>query len=403
MRITVEKSLPHGSVSAPPSKSMAHRLLICAGLSGQPCTVRGVELSQDVGATLDCLRALGADVRTEGDTVTLSGGDPFRSPAQPVFCRESGSTLRFFIPIFLLGSGRVTLEGSPRLMERPMEPYAALCRERGLLFRQEENRLFLRGALTPGLYTVPGDISSQFVSGLLFALPLLEAGSVVQLIPPVSSRAYIEMTRAAQKQFGVTSVWTDEHTLRIPGGQGCLPRDTLVEGDWSNAAFLEGWNLLGGSVTVDNLDINSIQGDKIYREYFKKLASGTPVLDVEQCPDLAPVLMALGAAKQGVTLTGTRRLRLKESDRGAAMAEELFKMGVPVTVEENAITLPGGRLTPPREILSGHNDHRVVMALTLLLSLTGGQLDGAEAVAKSWPEFFSVIRKLGVKAVERDA
>ncbi len=403
MIITVEKSLPRGTAIAPPSKSMAHRLLICAGLSGQPCTVEGVQLSQDVQATLDCLRTLGADVRIEGDTVSLTGGDPFASPGEPVFCRESGSTLRFFIPILLLGSGRVTVEGSPRLMERPMEPYAALCRERSLLFRQEDNKIYLRGALTPGLYSVPGNISSQFVSGLLFAMPLLESGSVVQLIPPVSSRAYIEMTRAAQRQYGVTSVWTDENTLRIPGGQRYVPCAQRVEGDWSNAAFLEGWNLLDGAVTVDNLNPNSIQGDKVYRKYYQSLQAGAPTLDVEQCPDLAPVLMALGAAKNGVTLTGTRRLRLKESDRGAAMAEELGKLGVTVTVEEDRITVPGGHLTAPREMLDGHNDHRIVMALTLLLSLVGGRLRGAEAVAKSWPDFFPVIRSLGVQAEEENA
>ena len=402
MNITVKKSVARGRIPAPPSKSMAHRLLICAGLSRGESCIRSVEPSQDVLATLDCLRAMGADCRMAGDVVYLKGCDPFLPPGERLRCRESGSTLRFFIPLLLLGREKAAMEGSPRLMDRPLEPYAELCRRRGLLFRREEQQLFLRGPLTAGLYTIPGDISSQFVSGLLFALPLLETGSVVQLIPPISSRPYIEMTRAAQKRFGVASAWTDGATLRIPGGQRYQAREEIVEGDWSNGAFLEGLNLLGGSVQVENLNPDSYQGDKIYQEYYKVLREGTPQLDVEQCPDLAPVLMALAAANRGVVLTGTGRLRLKESDRGAAMAEELKKLGVAVRQEENCIAVPGGRLAPPKEPLLGHNDHRIVMALTLLLSATGGSLRGAEAVDKSWPGFFAAMERLGVEVTRHE-
>ncbi len=390
-------SVARGRVAAPPSKSMAHRLLLCAGLSGGPCTVTGVAPSEDVLATLDCLSAMGVTWEWSGDAITLRGGDVFSAPKGEVCCRESGSTLRFFVPLFLLGKQKVTLTGAPRLMERPLEPYQNLCRERTLLCYPEGDKLYLRGPLQPGLYQLPGDVSSQFISGLLFALPLLEAGSVISLTPPVSSRAYIEMTRAAQALFGVESVWTDEHTLRVFGGQRYQPRDCTVEGDWSNAAFLEGFDLLGGQVSVENLIENSLQGDKIYHQYYKMLQEGTPVLDIDQCPDLGPVLMALAAAKGGATLTGTRRLALKESDRGAAMAEELAKLGVCCRVEENAITISGGQLRAPQEPLDGHNDHRVVMALSLLLSKVGGSIRGAQAVSKSFPDFFARIASLGVQ------
>ena len=210
MRAVFKPSLAKGTVAAPPSKSMGHRMLVCAGLSGGPCTVAGIIPSQDMMATLDCLSALGVEYDWQGDKVTLTGGDVFSSPKEPVSCRESGSTLRFFVPLFLLGKQKVTLTGKGRLMERPMEVYQNLCRERTLLYGQEGDKLYIRGPLQPGLYQIPGDISSQFVSGLLFALPLLEAGSVISLIPPVASRPYIEMTRQAQKLFGVESVWTDE-------------------------------------------------------------------------------------------------------------------------------------------------------------------------------------------------
>ena len=397
MRAVFKPSFAKGAVAAPPSKSMGHRMLLCAGLSGGPCTVTGIAPSQDMMATLDCLSAMGVDYDWQEDRVTLRGGDVFSSPKEVVSCRESGSTLRFFVPLFLLGRQKVTLTGSSRLMERPMGVYQQMCRERTLLYGQEGDKLYLRGPLQPGLYQIPGDVSSQFVSGLLFALPLLEAGSVISLIPPVASRPYIEMTRQAQKLFGVESVWTDENTLRVFGGQRYEARDAVVEGDWSNAAFLDGFSLLGGEVTVTGLIENSLQGDKIYKEYYKMLQNGFPTLDIEQCPDLGPVLMALAAAGQGAILTGTRRLRIKESDRGAAMAAELLKMGVRCVVEDNTITVPGGQLKAPAEVLSGHNDHRVVMALSLLLSRVGGEIREAQAVSKSFPDFFDCIRTLGIQ------
>ena len=396
MKAVIKPSIARGVIAAPPSKSMGHRALICAGLSGGPCRVQGILPSEDMLATLDCLSALGVDYDRQGDTVTLRGGDVFTSPKEPVCCRESGSTLRFFAPLFLLGKQKVTLTGQGRLLERPLDVYQNLCRERTLLFGRDEDKLYVRGPFQPGLYTVPGDVSSQFVSGLLFALPLLEAGSVISITPPVESRPYIEMTRQVQKQFGVESVWTDENTLRVFGSQQYEPRDVQVEGDWSNAAFLEGFNLLGGAVQVENLIENSLQGDKIYREYYKMLQNGCPTLDISQCPDLGPVLMALAAAGSGATLTGTRRLALKESDRAAAMAEELAKLGVTCVPEEDAVTVPGGQLKAPEVPLDGHNDHRIVMALALLLSRVGGEIQGAQAVAKSFPDFFDSIRALGI-------
>ena len=397
MRAVFKPSFAKSAVAAPPSKSMGHRMLLCAGLSGGPCTVTGIAPSQDMMATLDCLSAMGVEYDWQGDKVTLRGGEVFSSPKEVVSCRESGSTLRFFVPLFLLGKQKVTLTGEGRLMERPMGVYQQLCRERTLLYGQEGDKLYLRGPLQPGLYQIPGDVSSQFVSGLLFALPLLEAGSVISLIPPVASRPYIEMTRQAQKLFGVESVWTDENTLRVFGGQRYEARDAAVEGDWSNAAFLEGFSLLGGEVTVTGLIENSLQGDKIYKKYYKMLQNGCPTLDIQQYPDLGPVLMALAAAGNGATLTGTHRLKIKESDRGAAMAEELLKMGVPCAVEDDTITVPGGQLKAPEAPLNGHNDHRVVMALSLLLSRVGGEIQGAQAVSKSFPDFFDRIRTLGIQ------
>lgn len=396
MRAEFSKAAAHGTVAAPPSKSMGHRMLLCAGLSGGPCRVAGISASQDMHATLDCLGALGVTYEKDGECVSLCGGDVFSSPKGIVSCRESGSTLRFFVPLFLLGSEEVTLTGHGRLMERPMEVYAALCRERGLKFEQEGAFLRLRGPLQSGTFRLRGDVSSQFVTGLLYALPLLPGESRLELIPPVESRPYIEMTRQAQKIFGVESAWENENTLVIPGAQRYRAVDSTVEGDWSNAAFLDAFSLLGGAVTVTGLNDESLQGDKIYREYYQ-LWGKDPTLDISQCPDLGPVLMTLAAATGGATLTGTRRLRIKESDRGAAMAQELRKFGVECRVEDDTIFVPGGELKAPTETLCGHNDHRVVMALSLLLSKFGGTIEGAQAVSKSFPDFFERIRTLGIE------
>lgn len=391
MTATIFPSRPVGSVAAPPSKSMAHRLLICAGLAEGESTVRGVAPSEDVMATVDCLRALGASVDLDGEVALVRGCDPFRAGDAVLHCRESGSTLRFFAPICALSGRKTALEGAETLLKRPLSAYETLFRERGLRFEHDARRLTLCGPLPPGAYELAGDVSSQFVSGLLFALPLLPGNSAVRLRPPVESRAYIDMTLSALRTFGVSAAWRDALTLDIPGGQRYAPREAAVEGDWSNAAFF-----LALGVRVTGLDPESLQSDRACVEAFAALDAGPATLDISETPDLAPVLMACAAMRSGGKITGTRRLAWKESDRGTAMAEELRKFDVTVEVSENEIAVSGG-LHPPREALCGHNDHRIVMALAVLCTQTGGTIRGAEAVAKSFPDFFERLEALGVR------
>ena len=203
------------------------------------------------------------------------------------------------------------------------------------------------------------------------------------------------MTLAAMAKFGVSATWMDAYTLAIRGGQTYSPASVTVEGDYSNAAFFHGLEILGHHVDVAGLSEDSLQGDKVYHEFYAQLRGGSPTLDISQCPDLGPVLMALGGALHGVTLTGTRRLRIKESDRGVAMAEELAKFGVAVDVAEDSIVVHSGGLRPPQEVLDGHNDHRIAMTMATLCSVTGGTIDGAEAVNKSYPTFWNDYKHLG--------
>ena len=397
MRAFITPGRAKGKIAAPPSKSMAHRLLICAGLADGESILHGVSDCEDVRATVDCLNALGVTTQLEGDTVRVNGIDPTLAQTKTTLCcRESGSTLRFLIPVALLTNGNTAFEGYGRLMERPMGVYEEICRERGLLFQKAGDRLTVGGGLPSGVYRLPGDVSSQFVSGLLFALPLAKGDSVIELTTKVESRSYIHMTLDAMRAFGVLAEWEGEQRLRIPGGQRYVPTELSVEGDYSNAAFLDALRTLGSDVTLTGLREDSLQGDKCYREAFSALAKGKATISLADCPDLGPILFAVAAAKNGGIFTETERLRIKESDRVAAMQEELTKLGVRMSVNGGTVEVEGG-LHAPTDAICGHNDHRIVMSMAVLLTLVGGVIEGAEAVRKSYPAFFEDLGSLGIE------
>lgn len=390
-----------GTVAAPPSKSCAHRLLICAALSAGESAVHGVPPGQDVQATLDCLAALGAEYERTGDTAIFRGG--FRRARQGALCpcRESGSTLRFLIPAALLGGGEVRFTGSARLMERGAGVYETLLSPKGIVVEQDDSGVTVRGRLTPGHYEMPGNVSSQYASGLLLALPYLDGDSTLTLLPPVESRPYLDLTVGTLRRFGVRVKEPSPNTFFIPGGQNGLAGDEIVEGDWSAAAALLALNLTGGEVSVTGLCEDSLQGDRVCRALFDRLRRSGARIDLAQCPDLGPVLFAAAAALgRGVQFTGVRRLRDKESDRVGCMAQELAKFGVHALIGENDLTVPPAILHPPAVPLDARNDHRIVMALGLLCSVTGGVIGGAQAVDKSFPDYFDCLRRLGLSVQE---
>lgn len=398
MNVTILPGKAAGTVAAPPSKSMAHRLLICAGLAEGISRISGLQYNEDILATIDCLRAMGATCAIEGDTVTVTGIDPHKAiPGQSLGCRESGSTLRFFIPLALLCGRRVSFTGTRKLLSRPLGVYEDICRERGFAFSRQEDLLRVQGNLTGGVFSLPGDVSSQFITGLLFALPLAAEDSRIEITRSLESRSYIDLTLQALRAFGVTANWQDAHTIAIPGGQRYRAGDRAVEGDYSGAAFYGAMNALGSDVTVTGLLPESLQGDRVYLRHFESLCAGTPEIDISDCPDLGPVLFAVASAKHGAVFTGTRRLRIKESDRAAAMAQELAAFGTQVTVEENTVTVTPKAFHKPDRVLQGHNDHRIVMSLAVLLMLTGGRIEGAQAVRKSFPDFFEKLEFLGIE------
>ena len=393
MIVKIEKSIARGVVSAPPSKSAAHRMLICAALAGEGSSVKGIAYSEDIAATLGCISAMGIKYEQTGDGIRFFGKDKISSERK-FMCNESGSTLRFFIPLALTDGIPSCFMGTPRLMSRPLDVYEDIFKEQGIEYRRTETERRVGGRLRSGAYCVRGDISSQFITGLLLALPLIGGGKV-DIIPPVESRPYIEMTLSAMEQFGIKVEKAAENRYLVSGSY--TPKQVTVEGDHSNGAFLDAFGLIGGDVTVTGLSPDSLQGDKIYKEYFEKIKKGYCSLDISDTPDLGPVLMAVGAIFDGVELTGTRRLKIKESDRGEVMKEVLSEFSVPVEVFEDRILVKGRVQRAPTRPLDGYRDHRIVMSEALLMSVTGGEIYGAEAVRKSFPDFFEKITELGIK------
>ena len=414
MNVTIRPSRAVGTFIAPPSKSMAHRMLICAGLADGESVVRNLAYSEDIKATIACLRSLGADIRLDGDTAYVTGTDVTKPTGRVAVlpCNESGSTMRFFIPICMLNGEERVLTGSTRLLMRPLDFYKAAADALGIKFEKYSNRVVVQGPIRSSVYKCPGGISSQYFTGMMFALPLLKKSSWLYIREPLESRPYIDMTIAALKLFGIDILpgdtsgsnvrrEDDQAVYKIPGGVRCVPADVTVEGDHSNAAFFDALNYAGSRVDVKGLNKQSLQGDKVYKELFDIISAVNGInyidpIDISDCPDLGPILFALAALKQGGRFIGTRRLKIKESDRAAAMKAELKKFGVEVEVKENEVIVRPDTLRKPTEPLYGHNDHRVVMALSVLLTVTGGVIEGAEAVNKSFPDFFDRLSGLGV-------
>ena len=395
MKVLIKPSRAVGTVTAPPSKSMAHRAMICAALT-ERSTVSGIGESRDVEVTLDCLEKLGAKIERGEDSVTLGGFNPQNIPdGAEIYCHESGSTLRFLIPLCMLGKGKVIISGAPRLLERPLTVYEELAESLGITFKRENGKIIVGSGLRAGDYSVPGNVSSQFITGLLYALSTLPEKSTLTVTGKFESESYVDMTLSSLAGFG-RIITRYGRVFEINPDSRYSSTDYTVEGDWSNAAFLEAFNLLGGKVEVSGLCETSLQGDSVYREFYKKLAKGYDTYDLSDCPDLAPILFALASVLNGGEFVGTARLKIKESDRAEAMRQELSKIGVDITVEENRVIIPKGIPHSPKSPVSSHNDHRIAMAMGVVLTLVGGEIENAEAVTKSFPDFWEKLKELQI-------
>lgn len=401
MKVKILPSKTSGEVSAPPSKSFAHRYLIGSVLSRGKCVIKNIADSDDISATLSCIEQLSGSVTKDGNIVTVIPTNEKQIENAVFDCKESGSTLRFFIPVVLAtGAKNCTFLGSERLLARGIKEYEKLFENSDVKINSDEKSIEINGTLSAGNYEISGEVSSQYTTGMLFALSRLTGKSTLKITGNAESRAYVDMTIKVLKDFGADIAEPEKNFFEINGKGRLSPGEFTVEGDWSNAAFLIALSRLLGTISVSGLNENSVQGDRFSSVAFDALDGENAEIDLKDCPDLAPILFAYAAYKNGGKFINTRRLRVKESDRANVMAEELKKFGANIKVYENSVEIEKTQLKPPIVPLCGHNDHRIVMALSVLAAVFGAEIDGAEAVNKSYPDFFRVIKKAGVNVYE---
>ena len=416
MNVKIGKNpLNKGQVRIISSKSDAHRSLIAAALSEEESVLFVDGWSDDLEATVRCLEALGAEIYKEPSGIEVVPIRRNTEKAAVLDCGESGSTLRFLLPVAAALDRHTTFTGQGRLPERPLGILLEEMAQHGCSVNGDKLPVEIDGQLKSGVYTLPGNVSSQFITGLLFALPLLEGDSEIRLTTDIESKGYIDMTLKTLKTFGI-EVRNREHGWYIPGGQAYNgPRMRFTEGDWSNAAFWLTAGAIKGSVGCQGLDMESAQGDRAIVSLLEEFGAETKMIlnqitvtnkemegiriDASQIPDLVPILCIAGAAAKGKTeIVNAGRLRLKESDRLAVMAECLRKIGVEVEEKEDGLVITGGCNPPAEEIvIDSHGDHRIVMAMAIAAVSLGVDITiiNADAVNKSYPSFFIELKKLG--------
>lgn len=385
MNVTILPGTLKGAVTPPSSKSQTHRAVLALMLAQGEGKLSNLAVSQDIQATQDCVAA-------------LKSGQPAQADGLPLLdCGESGSTLRFLIPVALAVRGGGHFTGRGRLMERPQGPYIRLFEEKGILWNQEGTCLTVAGQLEPGVYALPGNVSSQFITGLLYALPLLPGDGRIVLTTPLESRGYVDMTLDMLRRFDI-KVEEQEDGFLVPGNQTYQARDLTLEADWSGAAFWYAANFLGAQVDIQGLNPDSVQGDRqIGTLYWKLARPGDVDIDLSQCPDLAPPLAAMAAVRKGTTrFVHAGRLRMKESDRLETIARTLNALGAKAQVWEDTLTLEGVDHLEGGTV-DGCNDHRIAMmaAVAAVACKEPVTILGAECVKKSYPRFWEDYTALG--------
>ena len=409
-----------GSVKIPPSKSMAHRAIICAALSDGICRIDNIDYSDDIIATINAMNSLGATIEKHDDYIEVVGIYKNINKIKRnriIDCNESGSTLRFLVPISLLFKGSNKFIGKGNLGKRPLTTYYNIFNNQGIKYSYEENNLNLvvDGELKPGVFEVEGNISSQFITGLLFALPLLNGDSKIIITKEMESKGYIDLTLKAISDFGIEIINNNYSEFIIKGNQKYNARNYRVEGDYSQAAFFLCADGLGNNVVCRDLDLNSLQGDKEIIDILERMnvvfntneiglsgeVSGeliSTVIDGSQCPDIIPVLSAVSALSKGTTeIINAGRLRIKECDRLSAVTSELKKLGAQIIEKEDGLVITGvEKLQGGVEVWS-HKDHRIAMTLAIASTMCKKPIiiKDYECVAKSYPSFFEDFKALG--------
>lgn len=415
MNVTITPSKLKGEVIIPPSKSLSHRAIIAAALAEGKSKISNIIYSEDILATIDAMRALGSNIEVYDDYLIINGSKPKRV-GSVINANESGSTIRFMIPIALTVDAPVTFDGRNNLVNRPLDIYTDMFDEFGITYSRGEKYLpmTVNSGLKSGVYKIRGDVSSQFITGLLYALPLLEGDSKIEITTKLESKGYVDLTMDVLKKFGIEIKTTDYTSFDIKGGQSYKPLDYTVEGDYSQVAFWAVANTIGNDVTIKCMNENSFQGDKkIIKDindfggsvYFKdgdlvsetRKTKGTTI-EFSNSPDLGPILTVLAALSEGhTTFKNVERLRIKECDRVTCMIEEMKKLGCKMSETNDTMEIDGiDEFTSSME-LSSHNDHRIVMALAIASTRCNSKIKiyNAGAIKKSYPHFFKSFEAVG--------
>lgn len=390
MDLTIQPGKLRGIVTAIPSKSQAHRMLICAAFADNPTTLICPETNQDIEATANCLNALGADIRRTEIGYYVSPVITFPDTAV-LNCHESGSTLRFLLPIVGALGCDATFQLVGRLPQRPLSPLWEEMERMGCtLTRPTASALRCQGKLRSGKFEIDGGVSSQFVTGLLYALSLMDGSRELTVTGKIESKPYIDMTLRAMEHFGINA-WNYSFQGKTKHHS---PGEALVEGDWSNGAFFLAANAMGNPVTVENLSSDSPQGDRAVADWLPRLEDHC-VIPAGDIPDLVPILAVVAGAKQGAVFTNIQRLRLKESDRVASVIAMLTALGGKAEATEDTLTVCGTGYVGGT--VNSCNDHRIAMAAAIAATACSNPVTilGAECVKKSYPQFWNEYRRLG--------
>lgn len=401
-----------GVVKAPSSKSAAHRAVICAGLANGISKIENVGTNEDIIATINALSDLGVETLLSKDSSTVKSKG-FTDNIVTIDCNESGSTLRFLTPITAALGISTSFTGKGRLPNRPMEPLLSLLREHGVNISRKQNEIFsISGKLEPGLYSIPGNISSQYITGLLFALPLLDGNSEIYITTPLESSGYVDMTIQMLARFGI-NIEYGNNIFYIAGNQKYKPQNILVEGDYSGAAFWLAAAALGNNLKISGLSPLSLQADKKILEVLEAFGVSSKwdnnqvsiipntliptEIDASEIPDSVPILAVVAAYTKGITrIYNAQRLRIKESDRLYATQKNLSAMGANIAQTDDGLIINGG-LPLTGTVLDSYNDHRIAMAMSIAALGAEGMttINNAECVNKSYPEFFRDLKSLG--------
>lgn len=415
MKIKINPKSLKGNIMIPASKSLCHRAIICAGLSQGESTISNIMFSKDIQATCNAMKALGVGIVIDKHRVKVSGKSSSLVKEKNINCNESGSTLRFMIPIVATLGQTFTFNGEGKLVERPLDDYYKIFEEKNIDYINNEGKLPLtiKGRLTPSEYKIRGDVSSQFITGLLFALPLLDGDSKITITTELESKGYVDLTIDMLNKFSIAIENRNYKEFIIKGNQQYKARDYDVEGDFSQVAFWLVAGLLGCDISCGGMNISSIQGDRDILDIIKLMGGNIEIsdswirsipketkgaiIDAKDVPDLVPVLAVLASLSKGKTkIINASRLRFKESDRLKAISEELSKIGANIKETEDGLIINGVESLKGGEV-SSWNDHRIAMALAVASVRCTEPLiiDGAESVSKSYPNFWTHFKELG--------